>query len=232
MARLLYVFPHPDDESFGPASAISGQIRSGNEVHLLTLTRGGATKARFVHNYSVAEMGEVRYREMLCVERVLGLSGMTVLDYPDGALADCDPRELEGAVANEIRTVQPAVVITYPVHGISGFHDHLVCHAVVKRVFVELREANPWLKRLAFFAINRDIEGYHRLQGSSAAAIDCVQRLEQADHEKLLEALSCYRTYQETIEKTGVKELQSSEAYFEIFQEDFKPPLSWITEQL
>lgn len=44
--RILYVFPHPDDESFGPAPVIKQQLEQGNEVFLLTFTRGGATKVR------------------------------------------------------------------------------------------------------------------------------------------------------------------------------------------
>ena len=43
---LLYVFPHPDDESFGPGPALARQVREGHAVHLLTLTKGGATKVR------------------------------------------------------------------------------------------------------------------------------------------------------------------------------------------
>jgi LmbE family N-acetylglucosaminyl deacetylase len=37
--KILYVFPHPDDESFGPAPAIAAQIRNANKVYLLTLTK-------------------------------------------------------------------------------------------------------------------------------------------------------------------------------------------------
>jgi LmbE family N-acetylglucosaminyl deacetylase len=36
--KILYIFPPPDDESFGPAPAIAAQIRNGNKVYLLTLT--------------------------------------------------------------------------------------------------------------------------------------------------------------------------------------------------
>ncbi|HEX7343805.1 MAG TPA: PIG-L family deacetylase, partial [bacterium] len=53
--RILYIYPHPDDESFGPARVISKQKRQGHEVYLLTLTRGGATKQRFKFNYTVEQ---------------------------------------------------------------------------------------------------------------------------------------------------------------------------------
>jgi hypothetical protein len=54
--RILYVFPHPDDEAFGPSRAIAAQRRQGHEVFLLTLTRGEATKFRHHFGWSL-EMG-------------------------------------------------------------------------------------------------------------------------------------------------------------------------------
>ena len=83
-------------------------------------------------------MGEVRYREMREVEKVLGLSGMEVLNFPDSGLKELDTRILEQAVQKHIEKIMPGIVVTYPVHGISGFHDHIVTHAVVKRVYLEL----------------------------------------------------------------------------------------------
>ena len=52
---ILYVYPHPDDESFGPAGVMHKQRRDGHAVHLLTLTRGGATKQRFKYNSDLFE---------------------------------------------------------------------------------------------------------------------------------------------------------------------------------
>ena len=133
--RILYIFPHPDDESFGPAHAMYKQVREGHEVYLLTLTKGGATKKRHDFGYSIEEMGNVRYNEMKKVEAVLKLKGMTVLNLPDSGLKLLDPRIIEDIIKDEILRLGPDVVVTYAVHGISGFHDHLITHAVVKRSF-------------------------------------------------------------------------------------------------
>ena len=78
MIKTLYIFPHPDDESFGHAPVIYRQIQEGEEVHLLTLTKGGATKMRFKYGLSVEEMGEVRIKEMQKMKEVLGLTSMTI----------------------------------------------------------------------------------------------------------------------------------------------------------
>jgi len=231
----LYVYPHPDDESFGVAHVISWQRRHGYEVYLLTLTKGGVTKQRFKYNYSIAEMGEVRYQEMLNVAKVLDLTWMTVLDLPDGGLKEQDPRVIERVVAAEIEKVQPQVVVTYPVHGVSGFHDHLVMHYVVKRVYVDLKDQVSYLKRLAFHTETAETAAQSplfRLSSSTPEEIDCMSEVEPQDIETLHRALDCYVTFQETIEKSGIKQLTTRPAVFEIFQETHDPPLSDLFEKL
>lgn len=121
--KILYVFSHPDDESFGPAHAMSKQRRQGHEVYLLTSTKGGATKVRFTYGYSIDEMGEIRYQEMQCVSKVLDLNGISVLNLPDGQLKELDPREIENVISAKIQEIDPQVVVTDAVHGISVFHD-------------------------------------------------------------------------------------------------------------
>ena len=229
--KILYVFPHPDDESFGPARAISAQVRAGHGVHLLTLTKGGATKERFKFGYTVAQMGDVRHAEMQEVARVLGLTDLTVLEFPDGGLKELDPRTLEAVVANHVEAVQPNVLVTYPVHGISGFHDHLVTHAVVKRTFVDLRGLDPDSpKRLAFFTLTAEQaesgSGAHRLSGSTDREIDCLLTVEDEDMEAFRRALDCYATYREMIEKTGVRGSLDRFVAFEFFGETFDPPVA------
>lgn len=235
MARILYIFPHPDDESFGPAPGIAQQLGQGHEVFLLTLTKGGATKVRHKLGLSVDEMGEVRHKEMLDVERTLGLTGMTVLDLPDSGLKDMCPMDIEKVVRDHIEQLKPDVVVTYAVHGISGFFDHLVSHAVVKRVFCEMkREGLAYPARLALFTLGPDskTEGHFTLKSSAAEDIDCVLTINDEQAEAGRKALDCYKTYQDTIEKTGVAKRVRDPIHFEFFDEDFSPPLADITEKM
>ena len=237
--KILYVFPHPDDESFGPAAAMHAQLRAGYEVHLLTLTRGGATKQRHKLNLSVDEMGEVRYQEMREVEKTLGLSSMTVLDLPDSGLKHMDPREIERVVAEHVQQLQPDILVSYPVHGISGFHDHLVMHAVIKNVYLNLKDRGAdYLRRLAFFTVLYKGDGTFKkdkdfiLKQSLEEEVDCSVPVDEADNEALQRALACYKTYQEVIEDTGVADMFREAVHFEIFGESFDPPLTDLTRRL
>jgi N-acetylglucosamine malate deacetylase 2 len=178
-------------------------------------------------------MGRVRLREMERMKQVLELSGMTVLDFPDSGLAAMDPRSLEEAIRHEILRVRPQVLVTYPVHGVSGHPDHLVTHAVVKRVHgvlcEEEGEAAPL--RLAFFTLEEpDPDG--RLSTSSPEEIDVAEEVTDADRERARRALACYETYREVIEKTDPLGTVGTTVHFELFQESHDPRLGTITQGL
>lgn len=233
--KILYIFPHPDDESFGPAPAISSQIRQGHEVNLLTLTKGEATKQRHRLNVSKSEMGEIRFKEMQCVKKVLNLSGMEVLDLPDNALKEMNPMDIENVIRDHIHKIKPDVLVTYAVHGVSGFEDHLVTHAVVKRVFCELKQNDAgYPGRLALFThyTENEVESKFNLKSSKIEEIDCWVETDDTDRKAFLDALDCYETYQQVIEDSGVKQAVGESVPFEIFGEDFDPPLEQITDRL
>ncbi|HET9253262.1 MAG TPA: PIG-L family deacetylase [Candidatus Eisenbacteria bacterium] len=232
--RILYVFPHPDDESFGPARAMAAQRREGHDVHLLTLTRGEATKVRHKFGWTIEEMGAARHREMLDVKRTLELADMRVLDLPDGKLKELDPWVIEGAIREEVLLVKPHVLVTFPVHGISGFHDHIVGYAAVTRVYLELRGSeHPWLQRLAFFTLVQAPAAFPwHVNATKPEEIDCAFDVTDADMERFHKALDCYVTYADIIAETKIHDVFGKDVQFEIYREDHKPPLRNLFEGL
>lgn len=233
--KILYIYPHPDDESFGPAHVMHKQVRDGHEVTLLTLTKGGATKQRHKYGKTIDEMGQIRFEEMLEVQKVLGLKNMAVFDLPDSGLKELDPREIEDIVRRVITKAEPNVIVSYPVHGISGFHDHLICHAVVKRVFVEMVEEVEYLKRLAFVTITKEHAEkvtFFKLGHSTEEEIDCVVTVEDEDIDANIKSLDCYVTFKETIDNTGIKDMILHESCFEIYNENFTPPITDLFDKI
>ena len=232
---LLYIFPHPDDESFGPAPAIARQVREGHDVHLLTLTKGGATDVRHDLDLSVEEMGEVREKETQCAADALG-ADLTVLDYPDGGLAALDPRDLEHVIERKIKAVLPDVVVTYAYHGNSGHPDHITTHAVVKRAYCaacdELAGRSP--RRLAFFTL---VEGEIHdapgpLRGVPRDDLGAVVTFSDEDRQRAEQALGCYETYAEMVEAHQPLRQVADGVAFVLFKETHDEPLGSLTDDL
>ncbi len=237
--KCLYIFPHPDDESFGPAPVIYRQTKRGDDVFLLTLTKGGATKMRFKHDLSIPEMGNVRYKEMLNVQKVLNITEMDVLDLEDGGMSAMNPIEIENIVKTYIDKYQPNILVTYAVHGISGHHDHLTIHPIVKRIFCELRAqpAYSFLKRLAFLTLpgppkdGRD-GGNANVRSTPPEQMDCIVELNDEEVSKLKEALYCYETFIDVIESTQVIEHIGNKVHFEFYDERWDPVAKDLNEGL
>lgn len=224
---FLFIFPHPDDESFGPAPLLWKLRRSGHAVHLLTLTRGEATKQRDRLGLSKEEMGRIRSEEMACMAQVLELSGMEILDFPDGTLATMDPLDLEETITAHVRRVRPDVVVTYAVHGISGHPDHLAGHAAVKRVCCALRRAGDAaaLRRLAFFTLPPSDEPGRpvHLKSTPWEHIGVVERVSEEDLARGHEALACYTTYRPVIDEHQPMKQVEAGVCFELFGEPAQP---------
>lgn len=236
--KIMYIFPHPDDESFGPAGAIDKQIKEGNEVILLTLTKGGATKVRHQLGLTVQEMGKVREKEMQKVQKTLGISEMTVLDYQDGGLAKVNPFHLESEILKWLHHYRPNVVITYPVHGGSGHHDHITLHHIIKRLFFGEKQNLQFWKRLAYFTvIDTGLPmffegGIPRVTWTKKEDVMVTEKLNDFNITKMKEALLCYDTYQEMVKTTNVINRIGDKTYFELENETHSKMLSSITESI
>jgi LmbE family N-acetylglucosaminyl deacetylase len=168
------------------------------------------------------------------VKAVLELADLRILNLPDGKLKELDPWSVEEVIQSEILRVKPHVVVTFPVHGISGFHDHIVTHTAVTRVYLEwCRLGHSWLQRLAFFTLVAAPANFPwHVNITKPEEIDCVFEASGADMERFHRALDCYVTYAAVIAATKIHEVFNKDVYFEIFREDHKPPLKDLFEGL
>ena len=80
-----------------------------------------------------ANLGTARPSNLaLCAKRsywkaskVLGISEVRLLDYPDGALDHVDPREAAAKIAAHMKRIRPHVVLTFGPEGAYGHPDHI-----------------------------------------------------------------------------------------------------------
>ncbi|MBI5877474.1 MAG: PIG-L family deacetylase [Chloroflexi bacterium] len=137
--RLLGVFAHPDDETFGTGGTFALYARRGVETHIVCATRGevGEAPADLHGHATVAEMREA---ELACAARIIGLTSVRYLGFRDSgmpgsphnahpdATTAATEEEIARRIAREIRDIRPQVVITFDPIGGYRHPDHIAVH--------------------------------------------------------------------------------------------------------
>jgi LmbE family N-acetylglucosaminyl deacetylase len=118
--QVLVVVAHPDDETFG-LGAIAGRFTAaGTAVHVLCFTHGEASTLNENH----VELRQARDRELRQAAAELGVATVTLLDYPDGYLAEVAPGELSGQVTRLAARRGAEGLLVFDDTGITGHRDH------------------------------------------------------------------------------------------------------------
>jgi LmbE family N-acetylglucosaminyl deacetylase len=137
--RLLAVFAHPDDETFGAGGTLALYARRGAAVHLICATRGEVGEAPSDLK-GFATVGAMREAELRCAAGILGLADIHFLGYRDSgmpgspdnthpqAFAAAPLEETARAVARFIRELRPQVVLTFDPIGGYRHPDHIAAH--------------------------------------------------------------------------------------------------------
>ncbi|MCB0164309.1 MAG: PIG-L family deacetylase [Anaerolineae bacterium] len=124
--KLLMILAHPDDESLGTGGTLAKYGGEGVETYLITATRGERGWFGAAADYpGPTELGRIREAELRAASQVLGLHGVTFLDYIDGDLDQAEPGQVIGKIAAVIRQIRPQVVVTFDLTGAYGHPDHI-----------------------------------------------------------------------------------------------------------
>ena len=124
--KLLAVFPHPDDETFGLGSTIVRYSSEGVETYLICATRGE-------RGWFDAEgpdpgwegVARIREAELRCAAESLGIYEVGFLDTIDGDVDQANPTEIITKIVAHLRRIKPQVVVTFGPDGNYGHPDHI-----------------------------------------------------------------------------------------------------------
>jgi len=142
--RILTVYPHPDDESFGPAAVLAKYARRGAVIHGVFATRGERGEPLDGLDLSSEQLADLRERDLHDAAATIGYAGIELLGYADGTLADLADGQLEALVLAAIQRYLPDVVMTFGPGGITRHPDHLaVSQATTHAVHHALRSGAP-----------------------------------------------------------------------------------------
>jgi N-acetyl-1-D-myo-inositol-2-amino-2-deoxy-alpha-D-glucopyranoside deacetylase/mycothiol S-conjugate amidase len=144
---LVFFGAHPDDEAFGAGGTLAQYAAAGVKVYYACATRGeaGESAPEFLKGY--ASMGDMRWAELECSARTLGLAGVIHIGYRDsgmtGSKDNTNPEalivspvdEVAGRMVKIIRDLRPEVVVTFDPIGGYRHPDHIAVHKAAVKAF-------------------------------------------------------------------------------------------------
>lgn len=142
--RLMGIWAHPDDETFGSSGTMARATMSGHPVAIVCATRGEVGEIADSALATPESLGEVRERELRNACAAVGVTDVSFLDYRDGQLAEADPDEAIGRIVAHLRRFQPDVVLTFAANGGYGHVDHMAIHRLTLAAVEAAADANRY----------------------------------------------------------------------------------------
>jgi LmbE family N-acetylglucosaminyl deacetylase len=171
--RLLAVFAHPDDESFGVGGTLARYAAEGASVHLVCATHGEAGSTGDPPLCAQEELGAVRERELRAACAALGVRSPRFLGCVDGRLETCPQPTVVGEVTRALRELRPQVVITFGPDGISGHPDHVAISQVTAEALAAAADPEAFPEQAAEGLMPWEVRKLYHLVSSRSTSVAC-----------------------------------------------------------
>lgn len=181
MSKILVVAPHPDDEVLGCGGTIARHVANGDEVHIAVVTRGAAD----LYSADLIELGRDELRE---AHRVLGVAGVTFLDYPAPRLDSIAQHLVADGIRRVVEEVCPHTV--YLPHAGDVHIDHKITYWATL-VACRPNHADAPRQMLSYETLSETEWGSP--QGADAFVPTVFHDITEFLAKKI-EAMECYRT--------------------------------------
>lgn len=137
MNRAIGIFAHPDDEAIIIGGTLIQLAEMGWETHLICATKGEASTAYDRDYVKKEDLGPVREQELLRAAELMGVTKVHFLDYMDATLVDQDEIQAVEKLAAHLNALQPELIYTFEVNGISHHPDHKTVHRWMMKLLHE-----------------------------------------------------------------------------------------------
>jgi N-acetyl-1-D-myo-inositol-2-amino-2-deoxy-alpha-D-glucopyranoside deacetylase len=147
MPGLLAFHAHPDDESLAMGGTLARYAAAGEQVVVVTATRGEAGEVSPGADPLPAGLGATREAELRRACQILGVSSVELLGFRDSGMMgtpdnlrpdafwSADFMEAVGRLVRLIRRYRPEVMTAYDPYGGYGHPDHIQVHRVGTAAF-------------------------------------------------------------------------------------------------
>ncbi|MFP4975466.1 bacillithiol biosynthesis deacetylase BshB2 [Paenibacillus sp. CN-4] len=199
--RILVIFPHPDDESFGASGTIARYIDGGAQVTYACLTLGEMGRNMGIPPFANrVTLPAIRKEELLESCHAIGIQDLRMLGFHDKMIEFEDPQLLDQRILELIQELDPSLVITfYPGYSVHPDHD-ATGEAVIRTISRLPADQRPLVHCIAF---SKDHE---QAIGRADVTVDVTAYLD-----KKLASMKAHRSQFQAAELLGNVELTSEE---------------------
>lgn len=225
--KAIFVFAHPDDESFSSGGTIPKIVKEGAVVKLITATRGEKGQTGQLHLSKGQRLGLVREKELKNAAKILGISQIYFLDYIDGTLNKFPKNEIGYKILDIFKKEKPDIVVTFNKEGGSKHPDHIQVNKSTTFAFNQYLKAASKHIRLYYTATPRSFVEKLKKQGlvynvfGEIKGIPMSQITTAIDISKTIQikikALRCHQTQRKDWERF-LKRMEYAEAQTEFFR--------------
>ncbi|MBI2514853.1 PIG-L family deacetylase [Candidatus Wolfebacteria bacterium] len=159
---LLAIFAHPDDETFGAGGLLAHINRAGGRTAVISATRGEKGKLHLDIPMAPEELAKLREEELMAAAKILGVSRVHALTYPDGGLDEQSENEVVKKLLEIIKEFSPYAILTFGPDGGTGHRDHIAIHKFACRAFQEAQQFGEPPRELYFRATPKAVRELRR----------------------------------------------------------------------
>ncbi|USG63545.1 PIG-L family deacetylase [Brevibacillus ruminantium] len=212
--RILFIFAHPDDETFTSGVTIRKYANQPDvSIHLLCATRGEAGKPGEPPICTKEELPAVRENELRVAASILGITTVDFLEYQDKHLSDVPIEELAEKIRQSIQQYQPQIVITFAPHGISGHPDHQAISAAT--AYAVKHDSEPLSVQKLYYVTHAAKQGFGNIAPPFTDPLESITTIISAPEyvSEVAQALAAHRTQHLSVSRVFPGVLEGDTAY-------------------
>ena len=126
---ILVVAAHPDDEVLGCGASMAKWSNAGIEVNVLIMAEGATSRDKVRNREKRIDELSALAKSARSAGKILGVSSVQLLDFPDNRMDSVDRLEVIKAVEEHIKLLKPVTVVTH--HSGDLNIDHRIIHEAV-----------------------------------------------------------------------------------------------------
>jgi len=159
--NILVIAAHPDDEVLGMGGTIK-KLSEKNHVYLCVVSEGASAQ------YKDKKMIQVRKESCKNSSKILGISNIEFLDFPDMQLDSIPQLEINRSLEHVIAKIKPDIVYTTPSNDLNKDHE-----IVFESTLIATRPLSSSVKEI----LSYELPGFTQVPFSPNVYVDVTKEI-------------------------------------------------------